>query len=83
MVGGFRLPSDVCPPSGRLLHLRATFLPLSAVTLSALVLQAPLSAIGWGLLAALGMTFLATAIAVMAPLAHAYRANPADSLRGE
>ena len=25
MVGGFRLPSDVCPPSGRLLHLRGTF----------------------------------------------------------
>jgi len=48
-----------------------------------LVLQAPLSAIGWGLLAALGMTFLATAMAVMAPLMHAYRANPADSLRGE
>jgi putative ABC transport system permease protein len=53
------------------------------VVAAGLVLQAPLSAIGWGLLAALGMTFLATAIAVMAPLAHAYRANPADSLRGE
>jgi hypothetical protein len=25
LVGGFRLPSDVCPPSGRLLHLRGTF----------------------------------------------------------
>jgi hypothetical protein len=29
------------------------------------------------------MSFLATAIAVVAPLTHAYRANPADSLRGE
>jgi len=53
------------------------------VVAAGLVLQAPLSAIGWGLLAALGMTFLATAIAVIAPLTHAYRANPADSLRGE
>ena len=25
MVGGFRLPSDVCPPSGGLLHRRSTF----------------------------------------------------------
>ena len=48
-----------------------------------LVLQASFSAIGWGLLAAIGMSFLATAIAVVAPLTHAYRANPADSLRGE
>ena len=53
------------------------------VVATGLVLEAPLGAIGWGLLAALSMTFLATAIAVMAPLAHAYRTNPADSLRGE
>jgi hypothetical protein len=48
-----------------------------------LVLQASFNAIGWGLLAAIGMSFVATAIAVVAPLTHAYRANPADSLRGE
>jgi putative ABC transport system permease protein len=53
------------------------------VVVVGLLLQAPVSAIGLGLLAALGMTFVATAIAVIAPLAHAYRANPADSLRGE
>ena len=47
------------------------------------VLKAPVGAIGWGLLAATGMSFLATAIAVVAPLAHAYRANPAEGLRGE
>ncbi len=53
------------------------------VVAAGLLLRAPLTAIGWGLLAAVGMVFLATTIAVMAPLAHAYRANPADALRGE
>ena len=53
------------------------------VTTAGVVLRASSSAIGWGLLAAVGMTFVATAIAVAAPLVHAYRANPADALRGE
>ena len=53
------------------------------VVAAGLLLQAPFSAIAGGLLAAVGMSLLATAIAVMAPLAHAYRANPGDALRGE
>ncbi len=65
------------------LGLGGGFAAVIVVVVAGLLLQAPFSAIGWGLLAALGMTVLATAIAVIAPLAHAYRANPADSLRGE
>lgn len=53
------------------------------VSAAGILLRASYAAIGWGLLAAVGMTFVATAIAVCAPLAHAYRANPADALRGE
>jgi hypothetical protein len=53
------------------------------VTLVGLLLHAPVSAVGWGLLGAAGMSALATATAVIAPLAHAYRANPADAIRGE
>jgi putative ABC transport system permease protein len=74
----------------RVLVTQATILGLtgglaSAAVVSAagVLLQAPYAAIGWGLLAAIGMTFVATGIAVAAPLAHAYRANPADALRGE
>ncbi len=54
-----------------------------AVTAAGVLLRAPYAAVGWGLLAAVGMTLVATTIAVAAPLAHAYRANPADALRGE
>lgn len=53
------------------------------VTAAGLLLQAPVSAVGWGLLVAAGMSVVATATAVIAPLAHAYRANPADAIRGE
>lgn len=53
------------------------------VMAAGLLLQAPVSAVGWGLLAAAGMSALATATAVIAPLAHAFRANPADAIRGE
>jgi ABC-type antimicrobial peptide transport system permease subunit len=74
----------------KLLAIQATALGLAGGLVSAVVvliagalLQAPYSAIGWGLLAAIGMTFVATSIAVAAPLTLAYRANPADALRGE
>lgn len=74
----------------KLLAIQASLLGLAGGLVAAVVvsgagvlLQAPYAAIGWGLLAAVGMTFVATAIAVAAPLAHAYRANPADALRGE
>jgi putative ABC transport system permease protein len=74
----------------KLLAIQASLLGLAGGLVAAVVvlgagvlLQAPYGAIGWGLLAAVGMTFVATAIAVAAPLAHAYRANPADALRGE
>lgn len=74
----------------RFLATQATILGLAgglasavAVTAVGILLRAPYTAIGWGLLAAIGMTLVATAIAVAAPLAHAYRANPADALRGE
>jgi hypothetical protein len=53
------------------------------VAAAGLLLQAPPGAIGLGLLAATGMSVLATSMAVLAPLGHAYRANPADAIRGE
>jgi putative ABC transport system permease protein len=56
---------------------------MMVVVAAGLLLQARVSAIGWGLFAAIGMSLLATAIAVAAPLLHAYRANAADALRGE
>ena len=56
---------------------------LIVIMMAGLLLHAPVGAIGWGLLAAIGMSLLATGIAVIAPLAHAYRANPADAIRGE
>lgn len=74
----------------KLLAIQATLIGVAGGVVSALVvlaagilLQASYAAIGWGLLAAVGMTFVATAIAVAAPLTLAYRANPADALRGE
>lgn len=54
-----------------------------AVIAAGLVLGTPFTAIASGLLAAVGMALVATAIAVVAPLAYAYHANPADALRGE
>lgn len=54
-----------------------------AVVVAGLVLKAGPSALELGVAAALGMALLATAIAVAAPLIHAYRASPADALRGE
>lgn len=48
-----------------------------------LLLRPPIGAVGWGVLAAGGMSLLATSIAVAAPLAHAYGANLADALHGE
>ena len=56
---------------------------LAIVVAVGLVLHAFINAIGIGVLAATGMAALATAIAVLLPLAHAYRANAADALRGE
>jgi putative ABC transport system permease protein len=53
------------------------------VIVAGVLLRTQLGAIGWGLLAAGGMSILATVIAVVAPIAHAYRANPADALKGE
>lgn len=74
----------------RLLVAQATVLgvaggvaALAVVGAAGLLLQAPLGAVGLGALAAAGMSLLATATAVAAPLVHAYRANPADALRGE
>jgi putative ABC transport system permease protein len=74
----------------KLLAIQASALGLAGGLVSAFVvwtagvlLQAPYSAIGWGLSAAIGMTIVATSIAVAAPLTLAYRANPADALRGE
>jgi putative ABC transport system permease protein len=80
------------PPSAvaQFLIAQSTVLGLGGATLASVVvvvtgflLHAPFLAIGWGVLATAGMSVLATAIAVLAPLAHAYRANPADALRGE
>jgi ABC-type antimicrobial peptide transport system permease subunit len=74
----------------KLLAIQASALGLAGGIVSAVVvlaagvvLQAPYTAIGWGLLSAVGMTLAATAIAVVAPLTLAYRANPADAMRGE
>ena len=74
----------------RLLATQATIIgvagglaSLVVVTAVGMVLRAPYAAVGWGLVAAFGMTLVATAVAIAAPLAHAYRANPADALRGE
>jgi putative ABC transport system permease protein len=74
----------------KLLAIQASALGLAGGVVSAVVvlaagvlLQAPYTAIGWGLLSAVGMTIAATAIAVVAPLTLAYRANPADAMRGE
>jgi putative ABC transport system permease protein len=74
----------------KLLAIQAGALGLAGGTVAAVVvlaagvvLQAPYSAIGWGLLSAVGMTIAATAFAVVAPLTLAYRANPADAMRGE
>jgi putative ABC transport system permease protein len=54
-----------------------------AVIVAGLLLRVQVDAIGWGLLAATGMSIVSTLIAALAPIAHAYRANPADALRGE
>ena len=65
------------------LGLGGGLIALIVVVTVGLVLHAPVGAIGWALLAVVGMSFVAGGIAVMAPLVHAYRANPADALRGE
>jgi len=44
---------------------------------------ASMHAVAWGLLAGVGMALTATGIATVAPLMLAYRANPADVMRGE
>ena len=74
----------------KLLAIQASALGIAGGLVAAVVvltagvlLQAPYSAMGWGFVAAIGMTFVATSIAVAAPLTLAYRANPADALRGE
>ena len=74
----------------RLLAAQAGFLGVCgglaalAVVLSVgLLVRAPASATSWGLLTAAGMSIMTTAITLIAPLFHSYRANPADALRGE
>jgi hypothetical protein len=74
----------------KLLAIQASALGLAGgivaavvVVAAGVVLQAPYTAMGWGLVAAIGMTIAATSIAVAAPLTLAYRANPADAMRGE
>jgi ABC-type antimicrobial peptide transport system permease subunit len=55
-----------------------------AITIAAgVALSASVAAIGGSAAAALGMAVIATAIAVVAPLTHAYTADPAAGLRGE
>lgn len=57
-----------------------------AVTISiaaGLALSASVAAVVGSAATALGMTVIATAIAVIAPLTHAYAADPAAGLRGE
>jgi FtsX-like permease family len=55
-----------------------------AISIAAgLALSASVAAIVGSVATALGMTVIATAIAVIAPLTHAYAADPAAGLRGE
>jgi ABC-type lipoprotein release transport system permease subunit len=65
------------------LGLIAAAIGVTATIAAGLALSAAALAIAGAASSALGMTAVTVAVAVIAPLSHAYTANPAESLRGE
>jgi putative ABC transport system permease protein len=66
-----------------ILGLAGAAIAAVVVVIIAVALHASLQGLAWGFITGVAMSLVAMAIAAVAPLLHAFHANPADAMRGE